>query len=172
MASTYDQIACTRLYVVCLVCLVGKAFIFHASTFESYWKWRSKAKGNVHNFSSIQQYLMIGEKSWVGFLLEQFLRQIKRDQSYFVPTLTAVRTEWKVRHKIGRSGRSRRSERFGTSERSRFQKVWEVWKSGWSGRFRRSNTSMRSERSWRSSMSGRSWRQDRGGTKCLKVEVC
>ena len=88
MASTYDQIACTRLYVVGLV---GKAFIFHASTFESYWKWRSKAKGNVHNFSSIQQYLMIGGKSWVGFLLEQFLRQIKWDQSYYVTMHAGVK---------------------------------------------------------------------------------
>ena len=161
MASTYDQIACTRLYVVCLVCLVGKAFIFHASTFESYWKWRSKAKGNVHNFSSIQQYLMIGEKSWVGFLLEQFLRQIKRDQSYFVPTLTAVRTECKVRHKIGRSGRSRRSERFGTSERSRFQKVWKVWKVRVIWKVQKVRHVHEVKRSWRSSMSGRSWRSAR-----------
>ena len=69
MASTYDQIACTRLYVVGLV---GKAFIFHASTFESYWKWRSKAKGNVHNFSSIQQYLMIGEKVELDFYWSNF----------------------------------------------------------------------------------------------------
>ena len=154
MASTYDQIACTRLYVVGLV---GKAFIFHASTFESYWKWRSKAKGNVHNFSSIQQYLMIREKSWVGVLLEQFLRLIKRNYSYFVPILAAVRTIWKVDIQLGGQGGSegpggpdsRRSERF---ERS-----------GWSGRFRRSDTSMRSESSWRSSMSCRSWRSAKSG---------
>ena len=152
MASTYDQIACTRLY---LVGLVGKAFIFHASTFESYWKWRSKAKGNVHNFSSIQQYLMIGEKSWVGFLLEKFLRQIKRDQSYFVPTLAAVRTEWKVRQKLGGQEGPRGSEhpKGPDSKRQTFWNlVWKIriWK------VQKVRHVHKVKKFWRFSISGRS----------------
>ena len=168
MASTYDQIACTRLYVICLVCLVGKAFIFHASTFESYWKWRSKAKGNVHNFSSIQQYLMIGEKSWVGFLLEKFLRQIKRDQSYFVPTLAAVRTEWKVRQKLGGQEGPRGSEhpKGPDSKRQTF------WNLVWKIRIWKVQKVRHVHKVLRSSggsvyPAGPKGLQDRGGTKCL-----
>ena len=113
---------------------------------------------------------MIGEKSWVGFLLEKFLRQIKRDQSYFVPTLAAVRTEWKVRQKLGGQEGPRGSEHPKGPDSKR-QTFWNlVWKIRiWKVQKVRHVHKVR--KFWRFSISGRSERSARSGRYTANVYI-